>query len=181
MLQGVICHNFNFVSLRNIFKECGMMMYIMLVVLLGLYSSIDDTIRLKNCSGCRITFFFSTVVTIDTIILDGMYGATLDSFPPHRVKVLDEGVDKITYDSSTFINDCSYTPDSLYCLVIGTDISDVSSVTIEFESYQESSILLNEIEFYSNGFPLNFQTEQIDNEGNLLTTPPLQEESTLHG
>ena len=108
-----------------------------------------------------------------------MYGATLDSFPPHRVKVLDEGVDKITYDSSTFfINDCSYTPDSLYCLVIGTDISDVSSVTIEFESYQESSILLNEIEFYSNGFPLNFQTEQIDNEGNILTTPPIQTTTT---
>ena len=144
-----------------------------LFTLLGPFATIQDTIGFTNCSGCRITFFFSTLVSIETIIIEGMFEATLYEYPPLRVMILDEGVDKITYDPSNFTSDCFHTPDTYYCLIIGTEIESVSSVTIELESYLESSILLNEIEFYSNGNLLNFQTEQIDNGETVFIPPPI--------
>ncbi|KAI6659222.1 hypothetical protein LOD99_14895 [Oopsacas minuta] len=132
----------------------------------------DNTIGFKNCSNCEITFFFNSLVNINVIKIHGVSTLTPEAYPPYRVMIPDEGVDKITYDPSNFTRGFDYSTEMYYCIEIQRNFESLPRISIQLEAFNNSNILLNEIQFYSGIVSLNSQTDIQEIEHQETTTTP---------
>ena len=103
----------------------------------------EDHVGFRNCSPCNITFHFGIVVAIEKIILYGIHhpNAPVSSTqPPLSVSIVNDVSNSLYFTHS----------EANYALTLLLTVQPVTMVTLRLIAMQNVSILLNEIEFFSN-------------------------------